>query len=149
MVGSTQTPKASTPKNPPSLKKSTSGSQPSSQQSIASFFQKKTIEGQAAKDSVPTRLPIVPKPTNDVLKKPKLPRGSSSSLTPAPSSDAVEEEDVEPGFVANTAKVNGTSSLPSPVTPASGAVAEITKLAANGFSKFDSPSRKVWRFFFA
>ena len=146
MAATAQTPKTSTASNPPSLKKSTSGSQSSmSQKSIASFFPKRSVEGQAAKVNVPTKLPNTPLSANGMRNKPLKPaRELSQSLTPAPSSDAVQEEDIKDEVLVNSARANGANGLPSPITPASGAVTEGSIPATNGSSlKFDSPSRKV------
>ena len=143
MAGPPQTPSNSTPKNPPSLKKSTSGSQLSNQKSIASFFPKTSVDRQATKVPVTTKLPIVPKVANGVQRRPAV-RGSSSSLTPAPSSDAVEDGDVGDEVSPSGIAANGASSLPSPVTPAGGTATKAPKSVANGSSlKIDSPSRKV------
>jgi len=146
MAGSVQTPKSSTASDPPSLKKSTSGSQSSmTQKSIASFFQKRSLDGQAAKVNVPTKLPIMPQSVNGIRKRPSRPaRGSSQSLTPAPSSDAVLEEDMQDDVLVRPTKANGANGLPSPITPASDATVGASTPAPNASSlKFDSPSRKV------
>ena len=119
---------------PPSLKKSTSSQSAKNQSSIASFFQRK-----------PTG-PELGLPVNGVPKKtaasssPKA-SVSTSSLTPAPSSDAPEYEDDTP-----VGKINGeqlANGLPSPVTPAA---AKVKNEDSNGLvapKGFYSPSRKV------
>ena len=145
MAGSSQTPKTPASNAPPSLKKSTSGSQ-SGQKSIASFFSKRALEGQQAKVPVPSILPAASQHVNGVNKKAlftKPVRGSSQSLTPAPSSDAVEREDSEEPTlkIEKDARGNG---LPSPITPASGVASE--QPSSKGIDlplMFDSPSRKV------
>ena len=130
--------KISTPtqtSKPPSLKKSTSGSQSSmNQQSIASFFQKRAIEGQPAKPDLPRKIANIGKSANGVKEslstKPAI--RSSSSLTPAPSSDAIREEDIRNEASEETNTGDFANGLPSPITP------------ANGSSQnFNSPSRKV------
>ena len=146
MAGPIRTPNGSTLSNPPSLKKSTSGSQSSmSQKSIASFFQRRIVEDQAAKVNVPTKLPTRSQPANGGPKKPSKPaRGSSPSLTPAPSSDAIQEDDVEDEVLIKPTRINGAGSLPSPVTPAGDPTITGAALIACGRSvTFDSPSRKV------
>jgi len=148
MAGSVQTPESSTASHPPSLKKSTSGSQSSmTQKSIASFFQKRSLEGQAAKVNVPTKLPTTPLTANGIQKRLARPaRGSSQSLTPAPSSDAVLEDDMQDDIPVRPAKANGANGLPSPITPASDATVGVSIPAPNASSlKFDSPSRKVYQ----
>ena len=146
MAGPSKTPKTPAPSAPPSLKKSTSGSQ-SGQKSIASFFQKRAVEGQQAKVSVPSSLPVVPQQIDGLGKKPqfsKSTQGSSSSLTPAPSSDAIERGDSEEPVRLQNDKTPVGNGLPSPVTPASGvAVEEPASKAINLPLMFDSPSRKV------
>lgn len=139
----------STPSSqPPSLKKSTSSSM--NQKSIASFFQKKPIDTSQAKTNVP---PLVlesgaraAKSSNGTgSRKPFL--GSSSSLTPAPSSDAIEQassptRDHPTAASASRAQSNG---LLSPITPMNEGD-NAKKPKANGISltlNFDSPSRKV------
>lgn len=146
MAGPARTPESSTTSNPPSLKKSTSGSQSSmTQKSIASFFQKRSHEGQAANVNVPRTLPVKPQPADGIQKRPAKPaRGSSQSLTPAPSSDAVLGEDIQEDMPVRPAKANGANGLPSPITPASDApVAAPTPVANASSLIFDSPSRKV------
>ena len=145
MAGSSQIPKTPASNAPPSLKKSTSGSQ-SGQKSIASFFSKRAVEGQYAKVSVPSTLPAASQLVNGVNKKAlfaKPARGSSQSLTPAPSSDAVEREDSEEPTL-KTEKDPVGNGLPSPITPASGVASE--QPSSKGIDlplMFDSPSRKV------
>jgi hypothetical protein len=148
MAGSAQTPESSTASHPPSLKKSTSGSQSSmTQKSIASFFQKRSLEGQVAKVNIPTKLPTTPLTAHGIQKRLARPaRGSSQSLTPALSSDAVLEDDIQDHISVRPAKANGANGLPSPITRASDATVGASTPAPNASSlKFDSPSRKVYQ----
>lgn len=146
MAGPSKTPKTPAASAPPSLKKSTSGSQ-SGQKSIASFFQKRALEGQQAKVPVPAALPIASQQTNGLGRKTlsgKPTRGSSSSLTPAPSSDAIQHEDAEEPVCSRSKQASVDHGLPSPVTPASAVTVE--EPASNTIDlplMFDSPSRKV------
>lgn len=123
----------STPK-PPSLKKSSSGSQSSkSQKSITGFFQKKTAETSQ--------------------ENPRLPAGkksskvSSSSLTPAPSSDAPEYPEEMDGLVTGTDAQEKSTGLPSPITPLDGGKTAASRNPIKLPFGFSSPSRKVsWMF---
>ena len=132
----------SSSKPPATLKKSTSGSQSSkNQKSILGFFHKRptgplqpNING-ASKIDPELVIPAI-------SSKKKLVQRSSTavgqSLTPAPSSDAPENEQEE----SNTASSNGhrVNGLPSPITPAT----EDTILAdVAPYTSFSSPSRKV------
>ena len=136
---------------PTTLKKSTSGSQPGkNQKSILGFFQKRTTEalqpnvngvsnsnGSSTAQSMTNKKKLVSRSSTNV----------SQSLTPAPSSDAPEEDEEDSCISSKSSqKING---LPSPITPAN----------ANGDDDapptsavtFSSPSRKVsyraFRFF--
>ena len=141
MAGSSKTPNG-TPAPPPSLKKSTSSSK--NQTSIAGFFKKASRQPSTNGTARPNSAVL---PVNGLAKmngaKNAL-RGSSQSLTPAPSSDAAEgldDEVVQPEPVG----VNGkgpSNSLPSPITPTSAAAVErqVDTEAPRGFY---SPSRKV------
>lgn len=120
----------STPKPPP-LKKSSSGSQSSkSQKSITGFFQKKSAE--TSQES-----PRLPAPAK------KLSRGSSLSLTPAPSSDAPEyPEEMEGLVIGNDAEEKSTG-LPSPITPLDGGKTAASRNPIKLPLGFSSPSRNV------
>ncbi|MCJ1471944.1 DNA mismatch repair protein msh6 [Lambiella insularis] len=113
----------------PSLKQSTSSSS-KNQKSILGFFQKRPVEALQPNINGASKV-------NAASNKKKLVQRSSigvcQSLTPAPSSDAPEEEQ----DVIVTGKPNG---LPSPITPAS-EENNIGQAAANETS--NSPSRKA------
>ncbi|MCJ1288253.1 DNA mismatch repair protein msh6 [Xylographa opegraphella] len=128
-------------KLPATLKKSTSSQSSKNQKSILGFFQKRAtgaLQPNINGASKPKPGLIAP----GLSSKKKLVQRSSTtasqSLTPAPSSDAPEDEQ-EPSITANS---NGRSviGLPSPVTPAS---------ESNGLedvaphTSFTSPSRKA------
>ena len=142
MAGSSKTPNGA-PAPPPSLKKSTSSSK--NQTSIAGFFKKASMQS-STNGTVRPNSAILP--VNGLARMngtKKSPRGSSQSLTPAPSSDAAEglhDEIVQPEPV----EVNGkghSNSLPSPITPSSAAAVE-TQVDVGAPNVFYSPSRKVW-----
>lgn len=130
---------------PPLLKKSSSGSQSSkSQQSITGFFQTRPVDSPQANQRLPSRRQGLANSFNGSVLAKEESRGSSSSLTPAPSSDALEELDlVETMEIAKILDIidNG---LPSPVTPAGGAVNGDASSSPNLPLGFSSPSRKVF-----
>ena len=123
MAGSAKTPSGAPPP-PPSLKKSTSSSK--NQTSIAGFFKKASMQHTPNGNARPTSTVL---PVNGLAKMGTVkntPRGSSQSLTPAPSSDAAEEphdevEQPEPGEANGKGSSN---SLPSPITPSSAVTVE-------------------------
>ena len=141
MAGSSK-PRNATPANSvPSLKKSNSSSR--NQTSIAGFFKKKTAE-----DS-PSRTPKINGSTTPINSLPKKSdannssKGSNQSLTPAPSSDAIDEINYEDSELVKSNGSDGPNGLPSPITPAGG-VESAHRADENGVSaSFYSPSRKV------
>ena len=119
------------------------GEAPTGQKSILGFFRRGQASSQAKSSSTPklngtTSLPI------GSLKK-QLVKGASSkplqTLTPAPSSDAVVEEEDEDVVKPSKAKNKVVTGLPSPVTPMGldGSIDAETLCALT-----NSPSRKVW-----
>ena len=128
---------------PTALKKSTSGSQSGkNQKSILGFFQKRTTEalkpnvnGVSNSNGLSTAQSI----SNKKKLVQKSPTNVSHSLTPAPSSDA-PEEDEEVTCVASKSsqKANG---LPSPITPVNTNGDE--DAPSSSVVAFSSPSRKV------
>ena len=129
----------------PTLKKTMSGSQSAkNQMSIAGFFIKQA-SSPSTSETASSKQPMLP--AHGVPKTMK--RNSSAtvkqSLTPAPSSDAIDDSETlgtEPVVRIDADAVNG---LPSPVTPA-----EVTEKTIqqddrdrSGFAAFSSPSRKV------
>lgn len=140
MAGSSKTPN-DTPTPPSTLKKSTSGSK--NQISIAGFFKKATPQPQSSTNGM-TKPGGPVLPVNGLKKKNGIkssPRGSDQSLTPAPSSDAVEEL-IEEAQETKPVKVNGhgsPSGLPSPAS-AVDACEQVDDQVRKGFY---SPSRKV------
>lgn len=130
------------PPNPPSLQKSTSSK---SQKSILGFFQKKpagTLQPQVngvpsstSPAAITTTLPIGSPKKRDTQKLVhKAPARVSQHLTPAPSSDAIEDDD-EDQTVQPARKRKMNNSLPSPVTPGN--------VEAGVVDLGSSPSRKV------
>ena len=141
MAGPSQTPNG-TPAPPASLKKSTSSSK--NQTSIAGFFKKSA--SQDCTKGIPRPNGVV-RPVNGLAKLNGVTgstRGSSQSLTPAPSSDAAEELYNDHTHIKSV-KLNrndASNSLPSPITPASAASLneQVDDTVPGGFC---SPSRKV------
>ena len=132
---------------PPSLKKSNSGSQTSkNQKSILGFFQKKSTDS-----SLPalTRDAGSSPSTNGgatkrLAKRPATKRGSSQTLTPAPSSDAAEGFDLENVMEGGRHQINGPNALPSPITPVTRPVdGNDSRANMDDLLSFNSPSRKV------
>ena len=145
MAGLSRTP-GPTPA-PPSLKKSASGSQSSKNQtSIAGFFQRKA-SAPAVNGTPPTNGSVLPVRNSPSHKTKRSTEGSNQSLTPAPSSDAVEQEERDaprPVVAKGHTKGNG---LPSPITPA-GIVNGDSPVQGHTIpTGFYSPSRKVWESF--
>jgi hypothetical protein len=106
------------------------------QKSILGFFHKKDssplqpqINGASQR---PVMLPLSPK-------KKSVPRSTvGQTLTPAPSSDAVMDED-EDDVIVPSRKKRAPVGLPSPVTPATTTIKD-----ASSVTMSNSPSRKVW-----
>lgn len=135
-------PPNSSPAAPPSLQKSSSSSK--NQTSIAGFFRKKdSVSSTNGTPSITgTRLPVNSLSKSNGIKKASV--SSSQSLTPAPSSDTVEEhrEEAEMRPVKKRGKY-GSNGLPSPMTPVS--VVDASDLGQENIvpKGFYSPSRKV------
>ena len=147
MAGSARLPQSAPAATPPLLKKSTSGSQSSKdQKSILGFFQKKASEVPKTASTAQSKANGTALPLNrsrrTTLPKPPL-RGSSSSLTPAPSSDALEEPDEFSIGVDDLVAADDFTGLPSPITPAISAINVGTLKEEDVSSSFNSPSRKV------
>ena len=146
MAGATKEPQSTPRANPPSLKKSTSGSQSSKdQKSILGFFQKRSAESPKLASTAQLKANGTILPLNGSRKtawsKGSV-RGSSQSLTPAPSSDALEEPEEEGNIKHELAPNDAITGLPSPMTPAVSAVSA-SVLEDNVPSSFGSPSRKA------
>ena len=123
-------------KQPSTLRKSSSNTLPKTQKSILGFFQKKStpsagFDGQGTTTTLP-----IGSPKKKFVQQ--APSRVSQTLTPAPSSDAVVEEDDE-DIIPTRPRKRGIG-LPSPVTPASLDGAHENGLPALGSS---SPLRKV------
>ena len=141
---SDSSPAASTP----TLKKSTSGSQSSkNQKSILGFFQKRATDPSQTSNSGSSKPNGLSTYSNEVKKKTlaKIPvRGSSQSLTPAPSSDALEELDVLDEILHKKGMRSEENGLPSPITPVPGVGGDGSQdVEPSSSLTFSSPSRQV------
>ena len=146
MAGPAKVPQSTPKANPPTLKKSTSGLQSSKdQKSILGFFQKKSAEASKTPATAQRKINSSTLPING-SRRTTLPkgtvRGSSSSLTPAPSSDALEEPDETENMMIEVSPPGIAIGLPSPITPAVSAVGGVLD-KDDVPSSFNSPSRKV------
>ena len=133
---------------PPTLKKSMSGSQSSkNQKSILGFFQKRAADSPQPPIHGTSKLNGPSTQTDGVAKKilAKRPaRGSSQSLTPAPSSDALEELDVQDEEAYKKEMLDKENGLPSPITPVPGLGGDGSPdIEPSSSLNFSSPSRKV------
>ncbi|KAL8868623.1 MAG: hypothetical protein Q9174_004870, partial [Haloplaca sp. 1 TL-2023] len=143
MAGLTATPSSG---QPPALKKSASSSSSAkNQKTIMGFFQKKPA-GAAKLEDVGLPLPngssAAVRPGPPFASTKTAIRGSSSSLTPAPSSDGPEEPLSVERPIEKVNNIGSTNGLPSPITPASG-VANGKSISVNGVQQTNSPSRKA------
>lgn len=136
--------------NLPSLKKSSSSQSNKSQKSIVGFFQPKTstTSRSTASSQVNAASFKASSHREDRTASAKIIASSSSqSLTPAPSSDALNEpkSDEEPRYEHKSS--DGRQRLPSPITPLSDSIAA-PPISSDSKMKlaFNSPSRKVWHF---
>ena len=128
----------------PSLKKSTSGSQPEqNQKSILGFFHRKAtpasqdairsaskVNGSSSSTQVPGQKTLVQ----------KIPKRPNQTLTPAPSSDAMDDIDEEDFSILG--KMESVIEPPSPITPTTNAAIG-TSIVSSDLQTFNSPSRKV------
>lgn len=137
----------STP-NPPSLKKSSSSQSNKSQKSIVGFFRPKTtITSQSVASSLANASSSnTSSRWGDRAASTKIvARGSSQSLTPAPSSDAIDEPRSDEESRAKQESIHDRPGLPSPITPQGDVVARpLISSDSKMPLTFNSPSRKVW-----
>ena len=137
---------------PPSLKRLSSSSQSgsqskSNQQSIVGFFQKKT-GGVSAKDSQPQSQSTGRTKSATFSTKPRITESftgsTSQSLTPAPSSDSPDKDDLDNDLEIKHDSSNRRIGLPSPMTSMSGADTRAPSESGGAAAvDFYSPSRKV------
>jgi DNA mismatch repair protein MSH6 len=135
----------STPK-PPSLKKSNSSQNEKNQRTLFGFFQKKESQSsQATSQASVASHKSSPIPAKSSGKRNGVRQGSTTTLTPAPSSDAPAppspELDPTP-LTASNGLENQENGLPSPITPADAKADVITSKDQSEVTYF-SPSRKV------
>ena len=131
---------ASTPNTAtPGLKKSNSSTQNvKNQKTLHGFFQKTPSTG-----ATPRILPERSSPRrNGSLQSKMLGRTSSSTLTPAPSSDGPEEQENIP-IQTEVKSSSPRKGLPSPVSSANDDLEGQTVGAVEELTSFGTPSRKV------
>lgn len=139
----------STP-NPPSLNKTSSSQSSKNQKSIVGFFQKRSAltspsSTQLASTNRDSPVSSVQSDKSNSVKK--VARGLSQSLTPAPSSDALEEDSSDDRAETKEQSAEKDNGLPSPITPVSDAAAgNIPPSTIKVTLNYNSPSRKVSSF---
>ncbi len=136
-------PAASLPATPiPALKKSTSSTQNmKNQKTLFGFFQK-TPSTASSTSSLPNRLATNVRKAS-VLATKNFNRSSSSQITPAPSSDAPDEDDNVSEQNVSKEGSRSREGLPSPVSSANGECVGQTAPDAEELTAFGTPSRKV------
>ena len=131
--GPVGTPKPSTP----SLKKSNSNTQSTkNQKTLHGFFQKTPNTGAAT-------LPVNSSRNKGAPRKSFLSQTNSSHLTPAPSSDGLDEEQSAGDHDMEESAISKPRGLPSPISPANGIVDGQTNGGAEELTVYGTPSRRV------
>jgi DNA mismatch repair protein MSH6 len=130
------------PISTPALKKSTSSTQNmKNQKTLLGFFQK-TPNACSSPSTLPERSADTSRTKSTLQSKP-FARANSSSITPAPSSDAFgEDEDITGQAIAKESS-QPKRGLPSPVSSANGDSVGQTVSDAEELTAFGTPSRKV------
>ena len=141
MLGSSQASQSSPVIPPPSLKKSTSSSG-KNQKTILGFFQKKSTAPNGLSDDSPKVMErhLVQSNAGKSSSARFTLRGSSQSLTPAPSSDIFDGAENPKSFEIDMQMHDEATGLPSP-TSANGTPSGNGSIPT--VSSFHSPSRKV------
>lgn len=126
----------------PALKKSSSNTQNvKNQKTLLGFFQK-TPNTASSTSPLPDR-PSTASRKHGILQGRRVARTSSSQITPAPSSDAVDEDDNASREKTTKESCRPEEGLPSPVSSANGELVRQTTADAEEFTAFGTPSRKV------
>lgn len=126
----------------PALKKSTSNTQNvKNQKTLLGFFQK--TPNTASSASTLPDLPLIASRKNGMLQGRRVARATSSQITPAPSSDAVDEDDNASQEKTSKESCRSGEGLPSPVSSANGELVRQTPPDTEEFTAFGTPSRKV------
>ena len=126
----------------PALLRSTSNTQNlKNQKSLLGFFQK-TPNTASSTSALADHLPKVFR-KNSTLKYRDSAQTNSSQITPAPSSDALDEDDNIPQLNVTKESVSSRQGLPSPVSSANGELVGQTIADAEELTAFGTPSRKV------
>lgn len=126
----------------PALQKSTSNTQNmKNQKTLLGFFQK-TPNTASSTSSLPNRL-VNDARKSSVLATKNFTRSSSSQITPAPSSDALDEHDNISEQNVSKEGSRSKEGLPSPISSANGEFFGQTVADAEELTAFGTPSRKV------
>lgn len=140
--GSPSTPTSTPTASTPALKKSTSSTQNmKNQKTLHGFFQKTPNAG-----STPSKLPersSAASRTTGSMKSKMLARTPSSQLTPAPSSDALEEQENMPKEASTKESLVPHKGLPSPISSTNDELEGQTNGATEELTTFGTPSRRV------
>jgi len=134
-------------RKPPSTQKNMApqSSAGKGQKTLLGFFNKKTITSSANTLSGLPQSSPTPAPKSQPVNKATTPRGSSGSLTPAPSSDGPEPPSPELSIKRKPLKTgdNKENGLPSPITPTNGGTTDGNVKKEDQGDVHNSPSRKV------
>lgn len=126
----------------PTLKKSSSNSQNmKNQKTLLGFFQK-TPTTASTTSTFPETLPSASRKGN-ILQANRFARTSRSQITPAPSSDAPDEDSNNPEHDVLKESSRSNEGLPSPISSTNGGHMGQTAADAEELSSFGTPSRKV------
>jgi hypothetical protein len=125
----------------PALKKSSSNIQSvKNQKTLFGFFQKTPTTASSA-STLPETLPTISR-KNSALQANRFARTSSSTITPAPSSDAFDEDgNIEEDSLKESSR--SKQGLPSPVSSTNGGLVAQTVPDAEELTASGTPSRKV------
>lgn len=127
----------------PALKKSTSSTQNMKNQKTLFGFFPKTPHTGSSTSSLPHPPPSVSRKNNELQSRSFSRRHNSSQITPAPSSDALDEDDNTPQAHVSKEGSGSKEGLPSPASSANGDPVEQTPSGAEELTALGTPSRKV------
>ena len=133
------------PANPtPALKKSSSSMQNTkNQKTLFGFFQKTPSTASSTPSTLPQTLPTISRKKNAPQTN-RFTRTNSSNITPAPSSDAFDENGNGPEEEDQLKESpRSREGLPSPVSSTNGGLVGQTIRDSEELTAFGTPSRKV------
>ncbi len=127
----------------PALKKSSSSMQNTkNQKTLFGFFQKTPTIASSTSSALPSSLPTISRQSS-TLQTNRYACTSSSSLTPAPSSDAFDEDGSGPGEGILKESSRSGEGLLSPVSSTNGGLVGQTARGSEELTTSGTPSRKV------